>query len=313
MQAKTMKSVMRKKIDAWAVSVGDPVVSQIIKDNSLITGGAIASMLMSEPVNDYDVYFRTGEAAFAVANYYVKKFVAEAKNNVPLFLCDTSGRPIEKFSGHRFKIMAKSAGVVGDSDSEPQAEYQYFEATDPSGEKSDEYVNGAVNAAAESDKSKGEYKAVWMSSNAITLSDKIQIVIRFFGEPDEIHKNYDFVHCTSYWQSWDGFLFLNPAAMESILSKVLHYQGSLYPICSVIRTRKFIGRGWRITAGQYLKMCMQISRLDLNDIKVLEDQLTGVDAAFFMELISLLKKDMHEKQTKDIDQTYLMTLIDRIF
>lgn len=313
MQAKTMKSVMRKKIDAWAATVTDPAVAEIIKQNAIITGGAIASMLMKEPVNDYDVYFRTGESAFAVANYYVKKFVEEKKNSVPLFLCDKDGRPLSKFDGGRFRIMAKSAGVVTDDDSEQKAEYQYFEATDPDGEKSEEYVNGAVEAAVESDKSKNEFKAVWMSSNAITLSDKIQIVIRFFGDPDEIHKNYDFVHCTSYWQSWDGFLFLNPGAMESILSKTLHYQGSLYPICSVIRTRKFIGRGWRITAGQYLKMCMQISRLDLNDIKVLEDQLTGVDAAFFMELISLLKKDMHEKQTKDIDQTYLMTLIDRIF
>jgi hypothetical protein len=32
-----------------------------------------------------------------------------------------------------------------------------------------------------------------------------------------------------------------------------------------------------------------------------------------MELISALKKDMHEKKSKDIDQTYLMQLIDRIF
>lgn len=310
MQAKTMKSVMRKKIDAWAGTVTDPVVAEIIKHNAIITGGAIASMLMQEPVNDYDVYFRTGEAAFAVANYYVKKFVAEGKSNVPLFLCDKDGKPLSKFDGGRFRIMAKSSGIVSD---EQTADYQYFEQTDPDGEKSEEYVNGAVDAAKGSSESKSEYRAVWMSSNAITLSDKIQIVIRFFGEADEIHKNYDFVHCTSYWQSWDGFLHLNPAAMESILSKVLIYQGSLYPICSVIRTRKFIGRGWRITAGQYLKMCMQISRLDLNDIKVLEDQLTGVDAAYFMELISALKKDMSERKSKDIDQTYLMTLIDRIF
>lgn len=308
-----MKSVMRKKIDAWAGTVTDPAVAKIIKDNAIVTGGAIASMLMQEPVNDYDVYLRTGEAAFAVAKYYVDKFVADKKNNVPLFLCDKYGKPLTKFDGGRFRIMAKSSGVVTDDESEEKAEYQYFEQTDPDGEKSEEYVNSAVEAAQESGKSKNEFKAVWMSSNAITLSDKIQVVIRFFGEPDEIHKNYDFVHCTSYWQSWDGFLFLNPAAMESILSKTLLYQGSLYPICSVIRTRKFIGRGWRITAGQYLKMCMQISNLNLNDIKVMEDQLTGVDAAFFMELISCLKKDMHENQTKDIDQTYLMTLIDKIF
>ena len=311
MQSKTMKSVMRRKVDAWCESITDLEVREIVRQNAIITGGAIASMLMSEPVNDYDVYFRTGDAAFRVAKYYVDKFVKDGKNKVPLLLCDTYGHPIDSFKGGRFKILAQSAGIV--SDEEAVTEYQYFEQADPDGEKSEEYLNGAVQSADGAAKEKGEYRAVWMSSNAITLSDKIQMVIRFYGEPAEIHANYDFVHCTSYWQSWDGYLFLNPASMGSILSKVLVYQGSLYPICSVIRTRKFVARGWRISAGQFLKMCMQISKLNLNDVKVLEDQLTGVDAAYFAELISSLKKDMHERKSKEINNTYLMQLIDRIF
>lgn len=317
MQAKTIKSVIRRKIDQWLATIQDDAVRKLAADNVIVTGGAIASMLMSEPVNDYDVYFRTGEAAFAVAKYYVDRFVKEGKNNVVLKIVDEKGQELEQFKsglngvGDRFKIMAKSSGVV--SDEEPAVEYQYFEATDPDGEKSEEYINGAVSAAEETSKDKGEFRAVWMSSNAITLSDKIQIIIRFWGEADKIHENYDFVHCTSYWQSWDGLINLRPAALESILAKVLIYQGSKYPICSVIRTRKFIARGWRITAGQYLKMCMQISELNLSDIHVLEDQLTGVDAAFFAELISALKKDMHDNGKKDVDKTYLAQLIDKIF
>lgn len=313
MQRKTIKSVLKRKIDAWANSIKDEAVKKIVLENTIVTGGSIASMMMQEPVNDYDVYMRTGEAAFAVAKYYVDQFKESGKANVELFIAyHDSGDEMESFDGKRFKILAKSSGVVSDNE-EIKGNYQYFEGTDPDGEKSEEYVNGAVDAAKESSGEKGEYKPAWMSSNAITLSDRIQIVIRFYGEPDEIHKNYDFVHCTSYWTSWDGNLVLRSEAMESMMSKTLQYVGSLYPICSVIRTRKFIGRGWRITAGQYLKMCMQISELNLKDIKVLEDQLTGVDAAFFMELISCLKKDMAENQKKEVDQTYLMTLIDRIF
>lgn len=94
---------------------------------------------------------------------------------------------------------------------------------------------------------------------------------------------------------------------------MLIYQGSKYPICSVIRTRKFIQRGWRINAGQYLKMCMQISELNLKDIKVLEDQLTGVDAAYFEQLIRATQKHMSETGSTDIDQVYLVQLIDKIF
>src|SRR3546814_8968134 len=37
------------------------------------------------------------------------------------------------------------------------------------------------------------YRPVFMLTNAITLSDKIQIVLRFYGEADAIHENYDFV------------------------------------------------------------------------------------------------------------------------
>jgi hypothetical protein len=154
-----------------------------------------------------------------------------------------------------------------------------------------------------------KFRPVFLSSNAITLSDKIQIVLRFYGDPDTIHSNYDFSHCTSYWTSNDGKLVLRPEALESLLSKELRYVGSKYPVCSVVRLRKFINRGWRINAGQILKMAMQISELDLTNISVLEDQLTGVDTAYFLQLIARLK----EKDPDKVNTAYLVEIIDRIF
>jgi hypothetical protein len=102
---------------------------------------------------------------------------------------------------------------------------------------------------------------------------------------------------------------LRQEALESILARELLYVGSLYPVCSVIRTRKFINRGWTINAGQYLKMCMQISQLDLTDLNVLEDQLVGVDTSFFLDLIDKLR----EADPNKVNYAYLMTIIDRIF
>jgi hypothetical protein len=312
MQSKTIKSAIRKKITAWADSVSDPAVKEIIKQQTIVTGGCIVSMLLGETVNDYDVYFRTGEGAFAVAKYYVEKFVAAKLNKVPLFIVNEQGEAISKFDGGRFRIMAKSAGVASEN-GESVHEYQYFEQTDPEGEKSEEYLDDVTKAASESLKKDSEFRPIFISANAVTLSDRIQFVIRFYGEADEIHKNYDFVHCTNYWQSWDGTLELRKEALESILAKVLNYQGSRYPICSVIRTRKFLKRDWRISAGQYLKMCMQISELDLKDPKVLEDQLTGVDAAYFDQLIRYLRQDMEKNGTESVDSAYLAQLIDRMF
>jgi hypothetical protein len=102
---------------------------------------------------------------------------------------------------------------------------------------------------------------------------------------------------------------LRPGALEALLARELRYIGSKYPVCSLIRIRKFVGRGWSVNAGQILKACMQISKLDLGDVKVLEDQLTGVDAAYFCEVISKVK----EKDPTKIDHAYLIEIIDRMF
>lgn len=145
------------------------------------------------------------------------------------------------------------------------------------------------------------------------MSDKIQLVIRFYGEPDKIHENYDFVHCTNYWISKTGELVLRQEALEAILNKELKYVGSKYPLCSIIRTRKFINRGWTINAGQYLKMCMQLNQLDLKDIKVLEDQLVGVDSGYFSVLIDVLQKKKESEKDWEIDNSYVAAIVDKIF
>ncbi|MCA9729903.1 MAG: hypothetical protein KC729_19625, partial [Candidatus Eisenbacteria bacterium] len=62
-------------------------------------------------------------------------------------------------------------------------------------------------------------------------------------------------------------------------------------------------------AGQILKMSMQISALDLTDYAVLQDQLTGVDCAYFAEVLAKVK----EKDPEKINQAYLVEIIDRMF
>ena len=231
------------------------------------------------------------------------------------------------FRAHGIQIVVKSAGIAKEGGTE---EYQYFEAQpDQAGqdyvdqtfqmegggsfegqlEKADEVPATAV------DDEKPKYRPVFLSANAITLSNGVQLVLRFIGEPEVIHKFYDFIHCTCYWSSWDGELVLPAAALEAIITKELRYVGSLYPLCSIIRIRKFVARGWHINAGQILKICVQLNALDLLNIEVLKDQLTGVDAFYFMQVIGRLKEKQLEEggDPKPVDATYLMTIIDRMF
>lgn len=95
------------------------------------------------------------------------------------------------------------------------------------------------------------------------------------------------------------------------MSKELKYIGSKYPICSIIRLRKFLKREFTITAGHLLKICYQISELNLSDPKVLEEQLIGVDAAYFNEIITKLKESLTPEGK--INNCYLFELIDKIF
>jgi len=314
MKAKNIKSVLKRVYEDWLDHIDDPAVKDAVAERSFVTGGAIASMLLGEKVHDYDVYMMDFSAAKLVANYYVRKF----KANPPPRFANGKAEPIHvQTDDDRVKIVVKSAGVAGEESAE--VDYRYFEGSpDPDGDDACEYIDQALGAAKPEDpdapkrgKKRERYRPRWLSSNAITLSDKMQICIRFYGDPAEIHTNYDFVHCTSYWTPKDNKLVLPPAAIEALLAKELRYVGSKYPLASFIRTRKFIQRGWMITAGQYLKIAMNLNALDLTDIAVLEDQLCGMDAAYFEEIIRLLKQ--HAPDAKQVDAAYLVQLIDRLF
>ncbi len=305
MKAKNVNAVIGKKFNDFLASVTDESLRKKIEAGTTITGGAIASMLLGEEVHDFDMYFRDHDTCLAVAKHYVERFKAnppprfrDQERKVNIFVRDVD---------RRVKIVVQSAGVAGEQENDG---YSYFEATDPEGVNATEYIEKAMEVQKdEEDKAKPRYRPVFLSTNAITLSDKVQLIIRFYGEPDAIHENYDFVHCTCYWTSWDRKLVLRPAAVEALLARDLRYVGSKYPLCSVIRTRKFIQRGWAITAGQYLKMLMQLNALDLEKVDVLEDQLTGVDAAYFEEIIAKLR----ERDKDRVDTAYLVQLIDRLF
>ena len=72
---------------------------------------------------------------------------------------------------------------------------------------------------------------------------------------------------------------------KCIINKELIYTGSKYPLCSIIRTRKFIERGYHINAGQYVKMAWQLNKLDLNNLDVFKDQLMGVDSFYWFSTL----------------------------
>ncbi|WP_396190100.1 hypothetical protein [Flavobacterium sp.] len=319
MKASTIKLVLRQKIEDWLSTVDDDLVKQHIKENTIVSGGAIASMLAGEKVNDYDIYFRTKDTAKVIADYYVNKFNSSngTLSTTAMRSCNPqvkveTRKNVKGVDEERVIIFMKSAGVA----SEGQSEYRYFESeSETSADRFMDSLNAspmdtATDLADIVKDKKTKYRPVFFSENAITLSDKVQLVVRFYGSPSEIHENYDYAHSMCYYDYSKDELMLHPEALECILSKTLIYKGSLYPVASIFRVRKFIQRGWRITAGQLLKIIWQLNDIDLKDPAVLREQLIGVDQAYMHQLLRALET---KDATQRIDTTYLAKLVDEIF
>ena len=329
MKSKTIKKALKAKLQSWMKSIEDESVRELVKKNTIVTGGSIASMLLQEKVNDYDVYFKNKETVMAVAQYYVKKFNDDNPNRKTkigtdgkayILDCDDR-RQVEAErqecgggnhrlgAGHLLNLNPGRVKIVVRSDGVASARPDLLkEPIENAVEAIDEVSPEDLDSLEEQ-----KYKPIFLSSNAITLSGRLQIVVRFYGEPDKIHETYDFVHCTNYYDLGEDKLVLKAEALECLLTKELKYTGSKYPLCSIIRTRKFIQRGFTVNAGQYLKMCMQLNELELTDLAVLEDQLVGVDSAYFMQLISALQSKMSSEPGFTLDQTYVGSIIDKIF
>lgn len=311
MKLKTINAVICKKFDAWTETITDPVFKQRVRDNTVCTGGAIASMLLNEKPNDFDFYFKDHTTAEMAAKYYVAQFLAThpkptmgSGGECEIFV--QSVADLEQPGLLRVQIVVKSVGVASDNGDEGYAYCEGRPATEAAN-----YVAQVLDTDREPKETEKEskdkaYTARFLSGNAISLRDDVQVVIRFYGAPEEIHANYDFVHATNYWTSWERQVTVKNEALLALMNKELRYIGSRYPLCSLFRVRKFLDRGFKITAGQLLKIAVNLQKYNLLDLAVLESQLTGVDVAYFLQLIDTLK----QKGDTKVDENYLMELID---
>lgn len=323
MQIKTIEKILKKKLDEWTTSITDPDVRSAVKRDTIVTGGSIASMLLNEKVNDIDIYFRTKCTVKKVSKYYadqtkgvvtvidgaewVGKYNSENvydhltgidvpdQSQFNLFIKDIEPNRIKLFvKGMNYHSVNGDGSIMAEDD-----------------DISINHIFSEIKEAKDETKP-GSYSPLFFTANAITLSDQIQLVIRFHGEASELHKNYDFVHATNYYDYYEQKLYVNQPALESLLAKELRYIGSLYPVTSIIRSKKFIKRGWNINAGTYLKIMYQISQLDLSDPAVLHEQTLSVDIAYFSIFIEALS-NRDTTKNPNLTYEYVCTLIDKIF
>ncbi len=72
MQIKTIQKAIATKLTDWLSTIEDEKLREDVKNNTLVSGGSITSMLLNEPVNDYDVYINDVKVLLRLAEYYTK-------------------------------------------------------------------------------------------------------------------------------------------------------------------------------------------------------------------------------------------------
>ncbi|WPQ59873.1 hypothetical protein [Paenibacillus polymyxa] len=158
-----------------------------------------------------------------------------------------------------------------------------------------------------------KYQPLVVTANAISFSDGVQVIMRYTGNPNELAKNFDFLHSKGIYMYKRDELILSPETQEAIQNKRLIYTGSDYPLASLIRTRKFVSRGWKINAGQYLKIALDLNKLQLSDPQVLREQLVGVDLLHYANFLEKLASVGIENIDFDHQTEDLFSLIDDAF
>ena len=305
MYKKTIKKKLEKKLNQWLSSLEDDFLAQRVKQSLLVSGGSIASMFLNEKVNDYDIYLMDMDVLLDLSKHYANKYGVGVLD----------GRKREEYLQKEFPNVDVENNQMGDFEDEYASErYIKIKNLKPNQVKLDVPAQGKrIEELIKDGKEEYvKYQPKFFSPNAISLSDDIQIVCRFSGDAEKLHETFDFIHATNYFTFNEG-LVTNKDALESLLGKQLRYQGSLYPLTSIIRSKKFIKRGWNIGAGEYLKIMFQISQLDLTNPEILEEQLIGVDVAYFGTLIKILRNDIMDNPKMEVGYKYLADLIDKVF
>ena len=132
---------------------------------------------------------------------------------------------------------------------------------------------------------------LFYTKSAITLKNKIQLIVKYFGNEKDVIKKFDFQHTHCYYSLYTDKLFISDEAMDCITNKKLVYTAKGFQLSSFFRMKKFLKRGWDISFPEMLKIAYKISMLDLNDIDILDEQLVGVSTGFCTDFLDKIKQE----------------------
>ena len=149
----------------------------------------------------------------------------------------------------------------------------------------------------------------FMSPHAISFNTgpKIQLILGFPGDSKEITDKFDWAHIKSYYDIAENRLYVKDETYEIITEKKLVYTGSDYPLSSLMRVRKYLAKGWTISAPEMLKIALDLQNFDLTVKETIIAQMTGIDPITVAAELSKLRGDLTsiDDRMAEIDELIL--------
>jgi len=250
---RTVNNLCTNKLTELELS--STVFNKEILCSSFIAGGAIVSTAKDEHVKDYDLFFTTTKAATAVFNTLIQRIGVGS-----YFKLQFDVDPINPNLQRGRLVLARETQV--------------------SIEDLIEEFNDTVK------KLKGNKRVkvypCYLSKNALTLTNGVQLIFRFIGEPKEVFTTFDYEHCKVYWRPNPlglllGSVYYEGRSQESLAKNELIYTGhTRFVLSAISRLNKFIKRGWGVSPSSLLSLAVSASKVDWSDPAALEEELLGI-------------------------------------
>lgn len=96
-----------------------------------------------------------------------------------------------------------------------------------------------------------------LTDNAINLNGKIQLITKWAGSHKDVVEQFDFEHLKGVYNILENKLYVPSGVYPLLLNKELVYTGSMFPVSSILRLRKFLKRGWTISTKDLIRMVLE--------------------------------------------------------
>jgi hypothetical protein len=127
--------------------------------------------------------------------------------------------------------------------------------------------------------SKFSINLISITENAITVflagngaSFKVQLITKYFGNPEDVTSKFDFEHCRAYFK-WDQPMVINYDLISQ--RRLVFNEKCSNPLSSIMRLHKFLSQGWSVKKEEILKIGKAVKSVDFSNEKDLADSIFG--------------------------------------